>query len=258
MASVDSRQLALLIDHTKLTFGEHENALESIATLCEEAKRSGFFSVCVRPQHVAYAKQCLQGSSVKVATVIGFPPVKVKLQAELVSPSIGHFSTAYKLDETQQAIADAVDELDLVIDVAALKADVKQGSTQVLDELKAIGQASAGRMIKVIIEADLLTPEEIVAISHWCAEAGMGMVKTSTGMVDGGKGATLEHVRLIRSTLDKAQTQFDAFVGIKASGGIKTREDALAFMQEGVNRIGTSSGVAILAGDNQAAAQSSY
>lgn len=248
--SAEDTRLAQAIDHTKLTFGPGEDAEAAIETLCEEAMQYGFYAVCVRPQHVALAKRLLLGSPVKVATVIGFPAQKVKLADELNQPTVGHFSTAHKQAETAQSVADGADELDLVINVSALKQDVQAGTQSVRQELQALAQVAADRPIKVIIETDLLSPAEIIQVTQWCAETGMGMVKTSTGMVEGGHGATLETVGLIASTLQK----MGAATGIKASGGIKNREQALAFLALGVNRLGTSSGVAIVEGHSSGAA----
>lgn len=250
------QRLKQAVDHTKLTFAAGENETQSIEKLCQEARKHGFYAVCVRPRHIALSKELLNGSPVKVATVIGFPADKVKLDTELKNPTVGAFSTDAKVAETRQAVNDNVDELDLVIDVAQLKKDVQTGSRLVLAELKAIYEAAGndGKIpVKVIIESDLLTPDEIEQVTRWCHEANMGMVKTSTGMVDGGQGATVEAVSLIRKTLDELNSR----TGIKASGGVKTREQALAFLNLGVNRIGTSSGIAIVQNE-QAADKSPY
>ncbi len=246
--SAEDLRLAQAIDHTKLTFAPGEDEERAIETLCREAMDYGFYAVCVRPRHVAQAKRLLAGSPVRVATVIGFPVQKVKVADELRKPTIGQFSIAEKQAETRQAVDVGADELDLVINVAALKQDVLAGTQIVRQELLAIVEAALGRPIKVIIETDLLTPAETVRITQWCAETGMGMVKTSTGMVEGGHGATLDGVRLIARTLRQAES--NTTTGIKASGGIKNRAQALAFLELGVNRLGTSSGVAIVGGDD--------
>ncbi len=235
-------RLAAAIDHTKLTFSSGEDETAAIEQLCAEARQFNFCAVCVRPRHVALSKRLLAGSPVKVATVIGFPPEKVDLAAELKSPTVGNFPTAHKLAETRQAVADGVDELDVVIDVAQLKRDMQAGTRRVAEELAAIHEATQGRMIKVIIETDLLNSAEIEQITRWCVDTHMGMVKTSTGMVSGGRGATPEAVGLIHQTLQK----LNASTGIKASGGIKNKTQAVAFLEAGVDRLGTSSGTAIL------------
>lgn len=238
--------LADYIDHTKLTFKLGEAPEAAIRTLCEEARDNRFFAVCVRPWHVALARQCLSGSNVLVATVIGFPQDKVELSAEQVHPTVGDVPTRNKLAEVAQALADGVDELDLVMNVEALKNDLRRQTHQVLDEFIAVQEASQGRAVKVIIETDLLGEAEMVQAARWCAEAGVAMVKTSTGMVGGGQGATLPNVQLIRRTLDEVPG--GKSVGIKASGGVKNAAQARAFVEAGADRLGTSSGVAIVQG----------
>lgn len=239
---LENQRLAQAIDHTKLMFGTGEDEKVAIARLCEEAVTNGFYAVCVRPRHLLQAKEQLKGTYVKVAVVIGFPPAKVSLKDELVTPSIGKIPTAQKLKEAQEAIAQGADELDWVISIADLKQDKVTGRQSVYEELSAIRRIADGLVIKVIIETDLLTPDEIVFVTQICAKTGMDMVKTSTGMVEGGQGATLENVELICETLENLK----APTGIKASGGIKTREKALQFLNAGVSRLGTSSGLAII------------
>jgi len=240
-----TQQLAQSIDHTKLTFNANEDEDQAIEQLCTEARENGFFAVCVRPRHIAIARKNLQGSPVKVATVIGFPLDKVNLTQELDNPTIGRIPTEDKVLETRQSVEVGADELDLVMNVSQLKQDLKTGSQQTLTELKAVYEAAAGVPIKVIIETDLLTPAEIQFATQLCAQTGMAMVKTSTGMVTGGQGATLESVKLISEQLKALHSP----AGIKASGGIKNRSQAQAFLALGVQRLGTSSGVAILQGE---------
>jgi deoxyribose-phosphate aldolase len=246
--TAENQRLAQHIDHTKLTFGANEDENQAIRQLCQEAKTNGFFAVCVRPRHIALAKGTLQGVPVKVATVIGFPLDKVELQQELAHSTVGQFSTDEKVFETQQSVQAGADELDLVMNVNQLKQDLKTGSQSVRAEFQAIQEAAQGTPIKVIIEIDLLSEAEILLVTELCAQTGMAMVKTSTGMVNGGKGATLEAVRLIADRLKALNSP----AGIKASGGIKTRSQALAFLNLGVQRLGTSSGVAILQGETVA------
>lgn len=249
----DSKRLAQAIDHTKLVFAPEENETAAIEQLCNEAAAHGFYAVCVRPQHVTLAKSALQDSTVRVATVIGFPAGKVRLSDEQTQPTIGAAPFTDKVHETLKAVADGADELDLVIDVALLKAEVQSGRHELREELSAIRDAAAGVPIKVIIETDLLTNDEIVKVTEWCAKTGMAMVKTSTGMVEGGQGATLEVVNLIAQTLKRLNV-FAVFegapsagqVGIKASGGIKTRAQAMVFLEAGASRLGTSAGSAIV------------
>lgn len=244
-AQPQTAQLAKVIDHTKLTFAPGEDEEAAIAQLCQEAMAFGFFSVCVQPRHVAFCKARLADSGVKVATVIGFPVAKVKLDAEKLQPTIGRQPLAEKLAETRQAILDGADELDVVIDVAQLKVDAHRGSEVARLGLKSIQEAAQGRPLKVIIETDLLSDEELVLASRWCAELRLLMVKTSTGMVEGGLGATVETVKRMVDTVRKVYPK----TKVKASGGIKTRVQAEALLKMGAARLGTSAGVQIVAGE---------
>ncbi|WP_373532675.1 deoxyribose-phosphate aldolase [Vampirovibrio sp.] len=245
--SSPASQLARTIDHTKLTFAVGEDEQAAILQLCEEARQYGFFAVCVRPRHVALCKKHLMDTAVKVATVIGFPLDTVKLEAEKIQPTIGNFPIADKVAEARQAVLDGADELDVVIHVAQLKSDTQTGATEVVrQELKAIQEAASGKPIKVIIETDLLSDAEIMQISHWCAELRVLMVKTCTGMVEGGQGATVKVVSLIQSTLRKTNPK----TKIKASGGIKSQEQAQSLLKAGAVRLGTSSGLAIVQGSS--------
>ena len=238
------KKLARAIDHTKLTFNAGENEEEAIQTLCAEAKEHGFYAVCVRPRHVDLALQELAESRVKVATVIGFPLEKVDLNAERQNPTVGNFSTDEKIAETRQAVADGADEFDLVLNVGLFKREAAAGSDypQTTAELAAIVEAVDGCPVKVIIETDLLSEEEIEAVTRLCVQAGAKMVKTSTGMVSGGEGATSLGVSIIWQTID----ELEADTQIKASGGIKTQQQAIGFLRQGVSRLGTSSGVSLI------------
>ncbi|MGH9547734.1 MAG: deoxyribose-phosphate aldolase, partial [Terriglobales bacterium] len=166
-----------------------------------------------------------------VATVIGFP--------------LGANLTDIKIAETQKALSEGAEEIDMVINVGALK----DGEIDyVTDEIRSIVKAAQGHMVKVIIECDLLTDEEKVAATRACVAAGAGMVKTSTGFVKDGKGATVEDITLIKQTLG------DAKLGIKASAGIRDLEKAQALIEAGATRLGTSAGVAIVKGAEPAKA----
>lgn len=239
---IENQRLAQTIDHTKLTFEAGEDEKAAIVQLCSEAEKFGFYAVCVRPQHVLWAKESLKDKPVHIAVVVGFPSQKVKLENELNHATIGKMPTSQKIAEAQQAIQEGADELDWVISVEDLKMDVMVGKRKVFEELSKIRQHWGEITVKVIIETDLLTSDEIVSVTRSCVETGMTMVKTSTGMVEGGSGATVENVQLI----DKTLKMLNANAGIKASGGIKTREKAVCFLNLGVNRLGTSSGVNIL------------
>lgn len=211
--------LAKLIDHTIL---KPVATQEDIRTLIEEARQYGFFSVCINPFWVAYAKELLKGSDVKVCTVVGFP--------------LGANTTAVKVYETQDALKNGADEIDMVINIGALKArDYKT----VLEDIKAVRRACEGHVLKVIIETSQLTDEEKVKACELSAEAGADFVKTSTGFTGG--GATAADVALMRKSIP-------AHMQVKASGGVRTREDFDAMVAAGATRIGASSGVKIIEG----------
>jgi deoxyribose-phosphate aldolase len=254
MLNDENRRIASAIDHTKLMFSSGEDEQTAILQLCKEACLFGFYAVCVRPRHITWTKAHLQGSSVKIATVIGFPLEKLQLAAELKNPTVGKILTAEKMAEAKHAVQLGTDELDWVISVADLKADAVSGTCRVLDELKEIRRHLGEIPVKVIIETDLLSEDEIVLITQWCSEAGMTMVKTSTGMLEGGLGATLENIEKIAKTLKS----LNSTTGIKASGGIKTREQAILFLNTGVNRLGTSSGVSIMENSSEPMKASHY
>lgn len=205
------------IDHTLLK----STACEAdIRRLCEEARTHRFASVCINPCFVPLAHDLLAGSGVKVCTVIGFP--------------LGANATAIKVAETEQAYRDGCDEFDMVIHVGALKAG-QDGYVQ--GEIEQVVRAAKGRCVKVIIETGLLTDEEKVRAVHLSCAAGATFVKTCTGFTEG--KATVHDVRLMAE-------QATGGVKVKASGGIRTAEDARALIEAGASRLGASSGVAIV------------
>ncbi|MBO8461303.1 MAG: deoxyribose-phosphate aldolase [Firmicutes bacterium] len=205
------------IDHTNL---KQDASINDIKTLCEEAIKFDFMSVCINPCFVKYAHDVLLDSEVKVCTVIGFP--------------LGANTTKTKVYETKQALKDGADEIDMVINVSALK-DKKYD--YVKNEISKIKKVCKNKILKVILETCLLTDEEIVKACELSLEAKADFVKTSTGFSKG--GATVEAVALMRKTVgDKC--------GVKASGGVKTFEDMQKMIDAGASRIGTSSGVKLL------------
>ncbi len=209
-------QLNKYIDHTNL---KPQATPENITALCQQAKDYGFASVCVLPVYIPLAKACLAGSQVKVCTVIGFP--------------LGANTTKIKVAEAVEAVELGADELDMVIHVGALCA----GDTQyVLEEIKALRQATRGKVLKVIIETGLLNQEQIATATRLVCRAGADFVKTCTGVSTG--VATVEDVEIMRQNLS-GSTQ------IKASAGIKTYAAAKALYDAGARRIGTSAGVQI-------------
>lgn len=208
-----------LIDHTLL---KPDASIEAIEKLCEEALKYDFASVCVNPGFVPLCAKLLKGSNVKVCTVIGFP-----LGATL--PSV-------KVYETKEAVREGADEIDMVINVSQLKA---KNDAYVYQEIKDIKAACDGKLLKVIIETCLLTDEEKVRACELSVKAGADFVKTSTGFSTG--GATAADIKLMRETVGPD-------MGVKASGGVRSREDALAMIENGATRIGASASIAICEG----------
>jgi deoxyribose-phosphate aldolase len=248
--AISRTALAKIIDHTKLTFSADEDPTAAISALCQEADEHGFYAVCVRPQHVALAKSQLPGSLVIVATVIGFPQDKLDLATEKQQPTVGNFSTAAKIAEAEQALRDGADELDVVLNVELFKSE-GDDKTRTRQELAALRELAGPVPIKLIVETDLLDQDEIVRVCKLCFETRMDMIKTSTGMLVGGLGATEETVSLIRKTIDgiASSQKWDHIPGIKASGGVRTTEQALRLAGEWrVNRIGTSAGISLVQG----------
>jgi deoxyribose-phosphate aldolase len=210
-------QTARYVDHTLLK----PNATQAeIATLCEEARAYCFASVCVNPSYVALAAQYLRGSGVKVCTVVGFP--------------LGSTTPTVKSIEARDAIANGADEIDMVINIGALKSG---NDAMVYDDIKAVREATRGKVLKVILETSLLSNEEKVRACAASKKAGADFVKTSTGF--GGGGATVEDIRLMRETVGP-------LMGVKASGGIRDAKAAHDMIAAGATRLGTSASVAIV------------
>lgn len=263
-----SSPLSKYIDDTKLTYKDGENHAEAIRALCKEARDNHFYAVCVRPDMVKLAKSELEGSGVKVATVIGFPQKKTKLFDEMALYTIGDIPVSQKLAETIKAVKAGADEIDLVMNVQQFleEADEPQQLRTIreFNLIKAFAQELPDKHgkfgdpprvlhrpprklpVKVIIETDLLSPEQIVKATKACISAGVAMVKTSTGMIENGHGARVEDIALIRKTLEEAGVAKK--IGIKASGGVKTKGQAEALIAAGATRLGTSNGVAIVQG----------
>ncbi len=213
--------LAPLIDHTLLKADATES---EIARLCEEAKLHRFKAVCVNPVFVKRTREWLEGTQVLSASVIGFP--------------LGASLSKVKALETEQAVADGASEIDMVIRLDLVKiASWKAAEQDVREVVRAAGNA----VVKVILETGLLKPEEIVNACRASEAAGAGFVKTATGFL--GRGATIEDVKLMRQTCS-------SHVKIKASGGIKTFAQAQAMVAAGADRLGTSSGVALVTGSD--------
>ena len=211
--------LASYIDHTLL---KAEATPAQIRELCAEAKQYGFASVCVNAGYVALAAECLAGSAVKVCTVIGFP--------------LGATTTATKVFEAREAAAAGASELDMVLAVGRLKAGEYAAVSADIAAVAAECHA-AGAWCKVIIETALLNDEEKIAACWLAQHAGADFVKTSTGFLGG--GATVADIALMRETVGPA-------IGVKASGGVRSRSDAEAMIAAGASRLGASAGVTIV------------
>ncbi|GAB6705206.1 deoxyribose-phosphate aldolase [Streptococcus uberis] len=208
------------IDHTLL---KADSVQSQIDQLLSEAKTHEFASVCVNPSWVSYCAEALKGSVVKVCTVVGFP--------------LGATTPETKAFETKNAIENGADEIDMVLNIGKLK----QGDYQTVeDDVRAVVEASGDKLVKVIIEACLLTDDEKIKACQLSVAAGADFVKTSTGFSTG--GATISDVKLMRQTVGPE-------IGVKAAGGARSLEDALAFIEAGATRIGTSAGVKIINGE---------
>jgi deoxyribose-phosphate aldolase len=219
--------LAKTIDHTLL---KPDATQDQIAQLCYEARKYGFASVCVNPTWVELCAQLLKGSPVKVCTVIGFP--------------LGATAPEVKAFETQTAIRQGASEIDMVINIGALKARDLELVAKDIRGVVATAHAQAA-IVKVIIEAVLLTDEEKTIACLLSKEAGADFVKTSTGFASG--GATVHDVELMRKTVGPE-------MGVKAAGGVRTYEDAENMIKAGATRIGASAGVKIIQGPSQSPA----
>jgi deoxyribose-phosphate aldolase len=215
--------LSHMIDHTVL---KPEASQEEIAQLCYEARKHGFISVCVNPSYVKLCAQLLEGSGVLVCTVIGFP--------------LGATSTESKVFEAQQAVRDGANEIDMVINVGAVKSRDYESVERDIASIARVCHAS-NAILKVIIEAALLTDEEKVIACQLAKVAGADFVKTSTGFGPG--GATPEDVALMRKVVGPG-------MGVKAAGGIRTYDDARKMIEAGASRIGASASVKIIQGAN--------
>lgn len=208
------------IEHTLL---KQDAVKEDFEKLFAEAKEHNFLGVCINPAYVKMAKSALDDTDVKVVTVIGFP--------------LGANKTEVKAFETSCAVADGADEVDMVINVSALK---NKDYDYVREDIKAVKIAAKNSPLKVILETDLLTKDEIKKACELCIDAKADFVKTSTGFVKNGIGAKAEDVKLMYETVSPFGLK------VKASGGIRDKEAALKMIESGASRLGTSSGVKIV------------
>ncbi len=209
------------IDHTNLKM---EATKEDIAKLCEEAREYGFKTVCIHPFYVSYAKSLLKDSEVGVCTVIGFP--------------LGMNTTDCKVYEAKEAVKNGADEIDMVINVGVLK---DKAYDYVKEEIIKIKECIYDKPLKVIVETSLLTEEELITMTKICSEVKVNFIKTNTGF--GKRGVIVCDVKTMNVHKSKE-------LEIKASGGIKTFEQAQELIDAGATRLGASSGVAIVNGAN--------
>ncbi len=207
------------IDHTLL---KPESTEDQVRKLCEEALKYSFFSVCINPTHVSFAKNILLNSSTAVCTVIGFP--------------LGANTTAVKVFETENAIKNGATEIDMVINIGAIKS---KNWELVESDIRKVKEACGDLILKVIFETCLLSDDEIIMASQVSERAGANFIKTSTGFST--SGATAHHVALMKKSVS-------ANVSVKASGGVRDLKSAEEMIKAGATRLGTSSGVAILEG----------
>ncbi|RRC93090.1 deoxyribose-phosphate aldolase [Erysipelotrichaceae bacterium OH741_COT-311] len=205
------------IDHTLL---KQDATKELFTKLCQEAKDYDFKTVCVNPSWIAYCKECLKGSDVQVCTVIGFP--------------LGASTTESKAFEAKDAVLKGADEVDMVLNIGALK---DRDYETVVNDIKAVKEAIQEKVLKVIIETCLLSEEEKILACKAVSEAKAEFIKTSTGFSKA--GATVEDVALLKKHVAQG-------VLVKAAGGVRSYEDLIKMIDAGASRIGTSSGVALL------------
>jgi len=215
--------IASMIDHTIL---KADTTIEQVKKICDEAKEYKFKSVCVNSCYTKFVSDELKDSGVLVCTVVGFP--------------LGTMDSKAKAFETARAIELGANEIDMVINIGALK---DKNYDLVLKDIKDVVETAKDKaIVKVIIEACLLTEEEKIKACELSVEAGADFVKTSTGFSTG--GATVEDIKLMRKVVGPQ-------IGVKASGGVRTTEDALKFIEAGANRIGASASIAIVNNDNK-------
>lgn len=210
-------ELNRMIDHTIL---KPDATIEDIERVAEEARQYNFFSVCINPCFVSIMKKLLKGSDVKTCTVIGFP--------------LGANTPTIKAKEALEAVDNGADEIDMVINITMAKA---HDYDYIEKEVHLVKANCRGKLLKVILETCLLSNEEIMEVCKAAVRGGADYVKTSTGFSKG--GATLEAVEIMRQSVP-------SYVGVKASGGIRTKEDAIKMVEHGATRIGTSNSVKIV------------
>lgn len=211
------------IEHTIL---KPNTTNEDIIKLTDDAKKYGFFGVCINPYFISLTKELLSGYDTKIVTVVNFPLANNTIEMTLF--------------QAQKALELGADEIDTVLNISELK---NKNYKKVEDDIKKTKEICQNHNLKVILETDLLTKEEIITASKIASDAGANFVKTSTGFVKNGVGAKVEDVKLMYKTVKPYGLE------VKASGGIKTYQDAINLINAGASRLGTSSGVDIILGE---------
>jgi len=217
---ISRKQLAKMIDHTLI---KPTATKDEVIKLCWEAQKHGVCCAVVNPTYVSLARHMLEATDVKVCSTVGFP--------------IGATLPEAKAFEAEKVVENGAEEIDMVINISALKSKDYETVRKDIEAVVGVKRAHKNVVVKAIIETGLLTDDEKVVACELAKKAGADFVKTSTGLFVG--GATVEDVRLMRRTVGKG-------MGVKAAGGIRTLKDALAMIEAGANRIGTSTGVAII------------
>jgi len=217
---ISRKRLAGMIDHTLI---KPTATREEVVKLCREAEKYGFGCAVVNPTYVSLARHVLEATDVKVCSTVGFP--------------VGATLPEVKAFEAERVVEMGAEEVDMVINIGALKSKDYETVRRDIEAVVGVKKAHKNLVVKVIIETGLLTDEEKVVACRLAKEAGADFVKTSTGLLGG--GATVADVKLMRRTVGRD-------MGVKASGGIRTLRDALAMIEAGANRVGTSTGVAII------------
>jgi len=217
---ISRKRLAGMIDHTLI---KPTATREEVVKLCREAEKYGFGCAVVNPTYVSLARHVLEATDVKVCSTVGFP--------------VGATLPEVKAFEAERVVEVGAEEVDMVINIGALKSKDYETVRRDIEAVVGVKKAHKNLVVKVIIETGLLTDEEKVVACRLAKEVGADFVKTSTGLLGG--GATVADVKLMRRTVGRD-------MGVKASGGIRTLRDALAMIEAGANRVGTSTGVAII------------
>ncbi len=245
IALKNRHDLAQHLDETKVVFWPEEDPEETIRALCNNAKNEGFRAVCIRPEYVTLAKRILEGSPVRISAVIGFPKSMDSLDHQRLNPTFGNISVEEKIDEIRKALLDGADELDVMMNVPYFKQNLLSAHDEPEQyELAQLVENAPDVPMKLIIETDLLTDDEIVLATEAAMNVGILVVETSSGMLRDGRGARVENVEMIHQVIHGAR--MDRKPGIKANGEIVSIERAMALLEAGADILGETMGSRIL------------